>query len=510
MHWTTLATLPLILAPLAAAQAPCYVRPEWRELTPAQQTTYFNAVNALKSRPMLGTKLNWLDPGTLSYDDFVWIHFSTVTMNAHSHPSFLPWHRLFTLLYEKALQSTNPNGGIVLPYWDWTIDSQAPEQSSVFAQFGGNGVAPNYCVTNGAFAGWQTNPSGNWAVAKTSIRGSAAITPVDCLSRNFLSGATLYSVETTAQIINGGANATDFYGFASPLEMGPHASVHNFVGGQLGDMTQFYSTNDPLFFMLHGMVDKVFSMWQDVCPSLRRNLYNGITSAGVAVSPNDLLDVYGIAVHLALDPTNILGACYSYSKSMADSNLIQMLPTSVCPGGPASSVTQTSPAPSPTAVASPLPGSDSWMQSAILQLINVPPGSHFVFPIANDTSSSSKVVKRDGAADESKIQKHDKSPTATKKICEAPLPTYSPMPNITVMAPPAHDRTDMVHIRHPLSLSDDYIKTMGMNPHKVRAHEIKMKHVVDYYNNIKNYLSPSALIHKKNHTKSTSDSHASS
>lgn len=38
----------------------------------------------------------------------------------HGTPLFLPWHRAYLYLFEKALQDTVP--GTMLPWWDWTID----------------------------------------------------------------------------------------------------------------------------------------------------------------------------------------------------------------------------------------------------------------------------------------------------------------------------------------------------------------------------------------------------
>src|SRR5262249_7369949 len=36
----------------------------------------------------------------------------------HSNPRFLPWHRIYLLKFEQALQSIHPD--VTIPYWDWT------------------------------------------------------------------------------------------------------------------------------------------------------------------------------------------------------------------------------------------------------------------------------------------------------------------------------------------------------------------------------------------------------
>jgi tyrosinase len=73
-------------------------------------------------------------------------------------PAFLPWHRQFLLLFEEQLRSVDPT--VSLPYWDWTVDSGT--DSYVWADdfMGGNGdPAQGYVVTTGPFA------SGAWEVS---------------------------------------------------------------------------------------------------------------------------------------------------------------------------------------------------------------------------------------------------------------------------------------------------------------------------------------------------------
>jgi hypothetical protein len=50
------------------------------------------------------------------------------------------------------LQKVSP--GIMLPYWDYTLDSQSPETSEIWRSFGSMGDANTCCVNDGAFKGW--------------------------------------------------------------------------------------------------------------------------------------------------------------------------------------------------------------------------------------------------------------------------------------------------------------------------------------------------------------------
>ncbi|KAJ3075858.1 hypothetical protein HK102_005520, partial [Quaeritorhiza haematococci] len=123
------------------------VRKEWRELTETERLAFLNAVNVLKAKPsLLGTTKS-------RYDDFAMIHWENVA-EAQGVPAFLPWHRWFLRLFEKELQVIDQK--VVVPYWDWSIDSQAPERSPLFSPnyFGGNGQGPDNCVQDGKFWNW--------------------------------------------------------------------------------------------------------------------------------------------------------------------------------------------------------------------------------------------------------------------------------------------------------------------------------------------------------------------
>lgn len=49
-------------------------------------------------------------------------------------------------------------------------------------------------------------------------------------------------------------------GFRPAFEAGAHSRPHLFIGGA---MNSFASPDDPIFWLHHAMVDKVWTMWQD-------------------------------------------------------------------------------------------------------------------------------------------------------------------------------------------------------------------------------------------------------
>jgi tyrosinase len=130
------------------------VRKNVSALTPEERTDYANAVLALKKKPS-----PWAD-GMSVYDTFVMWHrdaFSCAVMAAHMGPAFLPWHRVFLRLYEDQLQQVDPD--VTVPYWDWTVDTGKAEPVWTEDFMGGNGdPGEEMAVTTGPFR------KGKWAL----------------------------------------------------------------------------------------------------------------------------------------------------------------------------------------------------------------------------------------------------------------------------------------------------------------------------------------------------------
>lgn len=248
-------------------------RQEIRSLTPDQRTRFFNAIKTLYNNNSANNQ----------YNQFVLTHYN-YQAQGHGVAAFLPWHREFLRRFEVALQRIDKR--IVLPYWDWTRDSQAPERSAIFspAYFGGNGTGSNRCVTTGAFAGWR--------VRFPNTR---------CLQRQYNGGSTIgswYSPAMTENLLNN--NRQSYDQFRRALEGSPHASVHVNIGG---DMAQMYSPNDPLYWIHHAFIDLLWAEWQARNPNLA-NTYGG----GGASLTNTMIP-FGVRVASTLD-TRALGYTY--------------------------------------------------------------------------------------------------------------------------------------------------------------------------------------------------------
>ncbi len=158
---------------------------------------------------------------------------------AHGGPGFLPWHRVFVLELERELQGVDPS--VTIPYW--RFDVPAPNVfSSDFM-----GGPPSTGSTNVTLS--MTNPLLSWTIdALHGIDRTPTFLPTNAPS-------LLSETETLA------LGSGSFSGFAD-LEGDPHGLAHTKSGGGgwLGDIT--IAVRDPLFFLLHCNVDRLWAKWQ--------------------------------------------------------------------------------------------------------------------------------------------------------------------------------------------------------------------------------------------------------
>lgn len=190
---------------------------------------------------------------------------------AHRGPSFLPWHRRYLQHLEENLTS-----GMTVPYWPWEEDETLANWSAAplwTAQYLGS-TDNNNQVQDGPFAGW--NPrlfNSNNATFFTDPRP---------LEREFNSPeGYLPSSAQVDQVLTYTPYDSDPWwtnaasdGFRNRLEgwlsfVGDppaalshmHNAVHVWIGGDMGPGT---SPNDPVFFLHHCNVDRIWAKWQEL------------------------------------------------------------------------------------------------------------------------------------------------------------------------------------------------------------------------------------------------------
>lgn len=170
--------------------------------------------------------------------------------DAHGAPAFLPWHRSFILRLERALQAVDPS--VTLPYWKF--DAPAPNVFSVDFM----GVTPTSSSSNTVVQFATTNPlfGTGWQIdGFTGIRRRPIFAP----------NQTPPDVITEAQTLALGGPGQVFSAFRG-MESNPHGDAHvnagtNDIGfGWIASITT--AVRDPLFFMLHANVDRLWAKWQ--------------------------------------------------------------------------------------------------------------------------------------------------------------------------------------------------------------------------------------------------------
>ncbi|KAA8642298.1 hypothetical protein EYZ11_010376 [Aspergillus tanneri] len=293
-------------------------RYEWGALSPSQRISYISAVKCMQNKPpVLPTKHF---PGVRSrMDDFAATHIN-YTLGVHFNGVFLAWHRHFIWIWERALRDECGYNG-TLPYWDWPLSANDLGASPLFdgspTSLSGNGnpniqptnltensAARNInggCVTSGPFANLQlTLPDLSDPMYLQSFPSNAFDYTPRCFardlnstrSRRFLNEGVVNSLLTapdlrTFQIIMDGGSSPEE--LLSNNNVGPHSAGHQCLGPTMAD---FYgSALDPAFYLHHGMVDRIWALWQAQYRATRVSEVYGTQSLfNKADTPNVTLD----------------------------------------------------------------------------------------------------------------------------------------------------------------------------------------------------------------------------
>jgi tyrosinase len=192
------------------------LRKNQKDLTPLEWARLISAIEALAQSGVPSP----------TYADFVNVHDQSMTHAGHAWGAhtmggqdgrnFLTWHREYLAKLEARLQTINPL--VTIPYWDWVNDRAIPSQISDPSDLAAWGV------TRGATFNGAALPSAAW----------------------------INSVLAT------GGSPPNFTAFSTALES-PHNTVHNLVGGTMQTST---SPADPIFWLHHGFIDKLWADWQ--------------------------------------------------------------------------------------------------------------------------------------------------------------------------------------------------------------------------------------------------------
>lgn len=190
-------------------------RKNQNKMSDAEWGTFIDAVNALHG----------VQAAPPAYRDFVAVHAramnpldqEAMTWGVHSMgpmmpgTNFLAWHRWFVLKMENRLQQAKPS--VVIPYWDAITDRHIPK-----------------------------------ALDKPELLKAWGVT------RHWSAKHLAHKGDVTAAM-----SMVSFTAFQRTLEGAVHGSVHNAVGG---NMATGSSPSDPLFWLHHANLDRLWAEWQ--------------------------------------------------------------------------------------------------------------------------------------------------------------------------------------------------------------------------------------------------------
>ncbi|GAB1524819.1 hypothetical protein RhiTH_007975 [Rhizoctonia solani] len=248
------------------------IRREWSTLSQSKRDAFHKAVKCLQTKPSI------VESGGVSkslFDDYSYVHVQSEPIDP-------------------------------MPYWDWTRNADSASafrNAPIFdpvTGFGGpstpegNGTA--VCVDNGPYAGFQVN-----------------IPEPHCLQRSFPVTNEMAG-NWTSSTVNRIMEYPDYMRFWNTSERSPHDLIHGAVGA---DLRQNYSPNEPLFFLHHSQVDRLWTLWQGR-NATRLSDYQGNTVQNTTdynASLQDTMKFMGLgddrSVESLMD-TLSNGLCYKY------------------------------------------------------------------------------------------------------------------------------------------------------------------------------------------------------
>ena len=230
---------------------------------------------------------------------------------------FLPWHRGYIYFLERILANIlttkfNIDGSkFAYPYWDWSTHPEIPntrlrQQSGLASPLFGYDLTQENMVNNDNLGFDNTalyDGNRGPTILKPKMDPDNELTED---SKNHIKETLYY---TSAAYINkilmapfeqfAGGSTIDRSTGQGLLEQGPHNDGHDWVGTRIGKNrtmgTLRYAALDPIFYMHHGNIDRIFSLYTQPMPSLdgpwgqQTYQYTDIDGSWVTVSVKDIM-----------------------------------------------------------------------------------------------------------------------------------------------------------------------------------------------------------------------------
>lgn len=205
-----------------------------------------------------------------------WLTFGSIHGNRCQHAQwwFLPWHRIYILRFEEIIRQLTNTPSFALPYWNQftqrslPLPFRSPRTNNVLY------VSQRSSTANNGTAMSLSTADPRPALAETTF-------------------ARFGGPQVSAPTTRGPS-----YG---RLEVAPHNTVHNWVGGSTGLMSSVPGApRDPIFWLHHSNIDRLWQVWlgrgggrANPTNSTWRNqafTFPGATGANVTTRVGDVLN----------------------------------------------------------------------------------------------------------------------------------------------------------------------------------------------------------------------------
>ncbi len=195
------------------------------------------------------------------------MHTEDTNDEAHGKDAFLPWHRAYLLDLEREMQVIDP--AVALPYW--RFDRPAPRLFTpdfLGAPAGrpspGGGPPPTLSAAN-PLRTWTIDGAPwvdrhpMWADPRVS---PATFGPGQAVrdELGLLLLASQRNLDYAYEDVAGVPSQQQRPGFRDVIEGNPHGAAHVSWSGLI--QSPGTAAGDPLFFLLHGNVDRLWAQWQ--------------------------------------------------------------------------------------------------------------------------------------------------------------------------------------------------------------------------------------------------------
>lgn len=264
-------------------------------------------------RANLPIRMRGIEQELSRYDIFVFWHMVAMFIPlppgnaAHSGPIFLPWHRMYLIRLEEMCQDALGDPDFALPYWDWAADGDLPRReqwrNDLWSQdYLGEArgavrsgelekmrVRIAFDLQTGTFVSMEPRR----LEREAGLDGDAPTLPTKS-DEDAAKAFDVYDRQPWDSSVRAHRNVLE--GWINGPQL--HNRVHVWVGGDMAPPT---SPNDPVFYLNHCNVDRLWQSWMGTHgrvyepgrnrgPSGHRIDSSMVSMVGDSMTPEQVLD----------------------------------------------------------------------------------------------------------------------------------------------------------------------------------------------------------------------------